>query len=116
MNHANPLLAHPRPDFTELARVLKGEAAPRRVHLAELTIDAEILEAICARYGAGPWLPNATGEAYLRQHVEMYYRLGYDYVPVWPEWQGHPDLVRRRTQDTALLARPERGGSTKDGA
>lgn len=52
----NPLLEHPAPNFAELERVLKGEQDPRRVHLVELGIDQEVLQAIAERYLGEPWV------------------------------------------------------------
>jgi len=116
----NPLLERPAPDFAELERVLKGEQEPCRVHLVELLIDEEVLQAITVRYlgkpwvswGEGPrWLPSLEeqGEPYFKQLVALYYRLGYDYVPVSRVWTHHPPPRRRRAEDTAELSRGERG-------
>ena len=52
----NPLLEHLAPNFAELERVLKGEQEPRRVHLVELSIDQEVLQAIAERYLGEPWV------------------------------------------------------------
>ena len=115
----NPLLENPAPDFRELERVLKGQAAPRRVHLVELLIDQEVLQAISECYLGRSWLPAPPGprwlpsaepltEAHCRQLVGLYWRLGYDCVPAWPIWQGHPPIRRRHSADTATLSRGER--------
>lgn len=106
----NPLLEHPAPDFEELARVLRGEQAPQRVHLAELTIDQEILQAISERFLGEPWTPRGVGpdEHYYKQMVNIYFRLGYDYVPTWAVWKNHPTPLSRVAQDTAQL--PHRRG------
>jgi len=110
----NPLLEHPAPDFAELERVLKGEQEPRRVHLVELGIDREVLQAITERYLGKPWIPwsgrsgELPAEPYFGQLVTVYCRLGCDYVPAWPIWAHHPPPRRRRTEDTAELPRGER--------
>jgi uroporphyrinogen decarboxylase len=109
----SPLLEHPAPDFAEFERVLKGEQGPRRVHLVELLIDEEVLQAITERCLGEAWVPLAaeTKEPYFEQLVTLYYRLGYDYVPVaqWPpNWINHPPPKRRRTEDTAELSRGQR--------
>ena len=106
----NPLLEHPAPDFATLERVLKGEQEPARVHLAELTIDQEILQAITERYLDQPWIPltEESREPYFEQFVNLYCRLGYDYVPTWPIWSHHPTPMQRRAQDTAELPHEER--------
>jgi uroporphyrinogen decarboxylase len=110
----NPLLEHPTPDFAELEQVLKGAQEPRRVHLVELGIDQEMLQAIAERYLGEPWIfwhrrPNELPpEPYLKQLITMYHRLGYDYVPTARVWSDHPPLRKRRTADTADLSRGER--------
>ena len=99
----NPLLDHPSPDFAELERVLKGDQEPQRVHLVELLIDEEVLQAIVEHYLGEAWIPS-TAESrvrYLKQLTLLYCRLGYDYVPIpqWPTlWRNHPspDGDRRR--------------------
>jgi uroporphyrinogen decarboxylase len=101
-NLINPVLKQPAPDFAEFARVLRGEQAPRRVHLAELTIDDEVLAAIYEHYMGERWA-YTDHDVRLRQFVKMYYHLGYDYVPVWPAWRGHPAAMKRIALDTAQL-------------
>jgi uroporphyrinogen decarboxylase len=108
-----PLLDHPDPDFAELERVLKGERTPRRVHLVELLIDEENLQAINERYLGQAWIPSTAGdqELYYQQIVTLYYRLGYDYVPVpqWPTlWINHPPPQWQEAADTADLSRGKR--------
>jgi uroporphyrinogen decarboxylase len=107
-----PLLEHPIPDFAELERVLKGEQEPRRVHPVELGIDEEVMQAITERYLGAPWIPStAKPQArYFNQLITLYYRLGYDYVPIdcWRRWEHHPPLRLQRAEDTAELTRGER--------
>ena len=119
---ADPLLQHPAPDFAEMVRVLKGEQRPRRVHLVELYLDAEVMRVIVERYLGQSWVPRSEGwlpltaearaqEAqYYKQLITLYYRLGYDYVPVdnWGNWAYHPARLVRQTADTAELSRGER--------
>lgn len=91
------LLDHPSPDFDELVCVLKGEKEPRRVHLVEISIDPEVLQTIQENCLGEPWaLPHGVhilerpDEHYYRQLVNLYYRLGYDFVPIWPFWVNNP--------------------------
>ena len=109
----NPLPDHLTPDFAQLEQVLRGEREPRRVHLVELLIDHEVLQAITERWLGGQWIPETgdTREPFIRQLVTLYYRLGYDYVPVpqWPTlWINHPSPGWQQTEDTAELSRGER--------
>jgi uroporphyrinogen decarboxylase len=126
----NPLLDAPSPDFAGLERMLRGEVAPQRVHLVELGIDGEILEAISERAlgkpqpptGPRSWrvfgAPALPGEcsfsadeegAHLEWLIDMWYRLGYDYVPMWPIFTGHPPVRQRRmADDTADLPHAQR--------
>jgi uroporphyrinogen decarboxylase len=101
------LLDDPGPDFDELVRVLKGEQQPQRVHLVEVGIDPEILQAIQESCLGEPWaLPYGVhileqpDERYYRQLVNLYYRLGYDFVPIWPFWLNNPAGKTRRTGDS----------------
>ncbi len=115
----DPFLKQLAPDFPELERVLKGEQAPRRVHLIELLLDEEVLQALSEDYLGRPWIargkgprwlppPEESREPYFKQIVTLYYRLAYDYVPVSRMWTHHPPPRRRRAEDTAGLSRGER--------
>lgn len=108
-----PLLEDPAPDFAELQRVLKGEQEPRRVHLVELGVDPEVRQAIIERYLGESPIPRTeeTKERHFVQLITLYWRLGYDYVPI-PQWStmwiNHPPPRLRLTGDTADLSRGER--------
>jgi uroporphyrinogen decarboxylase len=109
------LLDHPRPDFDEFTRVLKGEQAPRRVHLIELGIDPEVLQVIQETYLGehsvllpGVYVPDRPDEEFYRQLVNLYYRLGYDFTPLWPMWINCPDKKVRLASDTAGTSRVNR--------
>lgn len=110
----NPFLDHPAPDFDGFVRVLRGDELPRRVPLVELGIDAEIIRALVERYDDVPWFPWSGGfettppEAHYAQWVRVFYRLGYDYAPVWATWPGHPTPHRRITANTAAQADGDR--------
>lgn len=106
----NPCLEHPEPDFDRFIHVLLGRACPRRVPLVELGMDHEIQEILFERFFGEARLPHTpeTRERCFAQHVELYYRLGYDYVPVWPEWPGHPPSRSRSARDTAPIADKDR--------
>lgn len=114
-----PILEHPSPDFAELERVLKGQQEPCRVHMVELLIDDEILQSIAEQHLGQTWVCRLSGprwlpvpveqqERYYRQVVSVYYHLGYDHVPLFRTWLGHPPPKMRRTADTAGLPRGDR--------
>jgi len=115
----NPLLKQPEPDFEELAKVLRGEHRPQRVHSVELRIDPEVLQVICERYLGEPWIAwdRLSGEppveAHFRQFVTLYYRLGYSSVPAVVVWAHHPRRRWNQTQDGAQLSRGERAWATE---
>jgi uroporphyrinogen decarboxylase len=113
------LLDNPAPDFAGLEGVLRGAQVPRRVHLVELLIDDQVLRSIVEKHmgqtwvpwgGAQRWLPPPPdqAESYFRQLVNLYYRLGYDCVPISRLWLNHPLPRRRRTEDTAALSKGDR--------
>jgi len=101
------LLDHPSPDFDKLVRVLTGERPPQRVHLVEVGIDPEVLQSIQEANFNEPWaLPRGVhvlekpDERYYRQLVNLYYRLGYDFVPIWPFWVNNPSGKVRQATNT----------------
>ncbi len=106
------LLDHPTPDFDELLRVLKGDQLSRRVHLVEIGIDPEILQAIQEFCLDEPWalprgvcMPASPDLKYYRQMINLYYRLGYDFVPLCPIWVNNPPGKIVQTADTAQASR-----------
>ncbi len=117
------LLDHPVPDFDEFVRVLKGEQVPRRVPIVELGIDPEVLQYIQETFLGGPWAlprgvysPNQPDERYLGQLVNIYYRLGYDFAPLWPMWLNSPPKKVRPATDTADKSRGTREWVDESGA
>jgi uroporphyrinogen decarboxylase len=106
LNAFNPILKKPNPDFDSLVRVLAGEEEATRVHLMELVLDAEIMQAITEQYLDQKWIPDTeeTKEAYIQQTAELFYRLGFDFAVegVWRSiWKNHPSLQSPSTEDTA---------------
>jgi uroporphyrinogen decarboxylase len=109
-----PLLDHPAPDFAEFCRVLAGEQMPRRVHLVEIGLDEGILKALTEQYTTSRWFSwegdfgETPPEPRYEQLATLFYRLGYDYVPIWATWPNHPEPKHRITADTAELATSQR--------
>jgi len=117
------LLDHPAPDFDEFLRILNGEQEPRRVPLVELGIDREVLQIIQETYLGERWAlppdissPDQHNESYYRQLIQIYYRLGYDFVPIWPIWLNRPPRPTRQATDTADLSRGMRNWVDEAGA
>jgi hypothetical protein len=114
MYNYSPILVNPKPDFSGLESVLKGEGKSDKVYQIELAIDEEILEAISERYLNTKWMHriNDNFESYYNQLINIYYKLGYDALldGVWREtWLGHPPLGSPKTKDTVVeLSRGER--------
>jgi len=77
----------PRPDFSQLLRVLWRDGKPDYVPIYELFADLPVQEALL-----GKALPDRVAT------IQFYYEAGFDYVPVWP---GLP-LVTGNLADTRL--------------
>jgi uroporphyrinogen decarboxylase len=120
---ASLLLERPAPDFDGLLRILRGEKDPERVPLVEIGIDTDVLAGIQESLLDEPWaLPRGTGgpaspdAPYYRQLIHLYYRLGYDFVPLWPLWVNLPPGKVRQAADTAEAARGRRDWVDESGA
>jgi len=116
------LLEHPNPDFDGLVRILRGEI-PARVPLFELGIDPEMLQAIQETFLGESWvlprglgLPPSPDEHYYQQFINLYYRLGYDFVPLCPLWVNNPPGRIIQTADTAEASRGLREWVDESGA
>jgi uroporphyrinogen decarboxylase len=117
------LLDHPSPDFDRLLCILKGEISAERVPIVEIGIDPEVLQEIQETYVGDPWaLPSGVYEphpqngSYYQQVINLYYRLGYDFVPICPIWVNLPKGKIRQTTDTANLSRGLRDWVDESGA
>jgi uroporphyrinogen decarboxylase len=80
-----------------LVRILNGEKLPKKVPIVELGIDSEVLQVIQESFLGEPWAlpkeiagPSIPDAPYYRQLINIYYRLGYDFVPLWPLWENNP--------------------------
>ena len=108
-------LEKPEPDFDKLLKVLKKEEEPDKVHFVELGVDYEVMRYIFDNLMTPGMreLPSTKGrrladwEKRLSEHVNFYYRMGYDYAPVG---LPIPEMPRkfRKARDTAVLSRGER--------
>ena len=104
-------LEKPKPDIEWFVKVIRGETAPARPPLVELFLDHEVVREISRAYLGRQWVePGGSRNsqaAYLKNWIEVYYRLGYDYVRI----TGGLDFPgkSRFAQDTADLSRGSRG-------
>jgi uroporphyrinogen decarboxylase len=115
-------LENPAPDFESLGRVIKGEKEPQKVYFSELGIDIPIKQYITENVLGENWVPPAreTRQAYQKQMISLYSRLGYDYIQIWVGWTNLPEFRERKAADTAGLSKGQRrwveegGGIIKD--
>ena len=101
----------PDPDFSRLRKVLLRQGEPDRVPFFELSIDAEIIEAVIKKPMTKLDINRKEdGERYLKWLIEFYYITGYDYVPLW---FGFPQRLLFQDnillgKDTALISQRQR--------
>jgi len=99
-----------KPDFEEFVKVIRGQKEPERVHLVELGVDGEVVRAVMETALGREWVPNTDGTRteHMRQHVEFYAAMGYDFAPGWGAFENLPHFKERKAADTAQLGRGER--------
>jgi len=105
-------LKNPKPNFEEFRKVITGEKKAEKVHFVELLFDNEIVNFIMENvFGeeAIPWSPE-TKKDFLRQHINYWYRMGYDYITVIGSVISGLNFPgkARKTKDVASLPRKER--------
>ena len=120
---ASLLLDHPTPDFDGLLSILRGEVTPNRVPIVEIGIDPEVLQEIQESLLGEPWvlprglgMPSSPDARYYQQVINLYYRLGYDFVPLCPLWVNNPPGKIRQAVDTAEASRGLRDWVDESGA
>ncbi|MDK2931689.1 MAG: hypothetical protein PWR07_1820 [Bacillota bacterium] len=100
--------AKPEPNFDEFRRVLLGEKDARRVHFVELYADQEMVRCVLEDLlGEGRTASfDEDPEAYYRQLIKFWHRMGYDYIRV----AGGLEFGRaeKMADDTAALSRGKR--------
>ena len=101
-------LKNPKPDFEELKKVIKGKKA-EKVHFVELLMDYEVKKYITERYFGEDWIEYSeeNKEKYIKQEINFWYKLGYDYVRIAGGIVFYGKS--RKTKDTAILSKGERG-------
>jgi len=102
-------LEKPEPDFEELKNVLLGNQKAERVHFVELLMDYEMKKYITEKIIGEKWIEYSeeNKEKYIKQEINFWYKLGYDYVRI----AGGIIFTgkSRRGKDTAILSKGERG-------
>lgn len=79
-------LARPEPDIDRFIRTVRGETEPAAPPLAELFLDHAIIRAIAREHLGLDWAEPSADRAerrkFLAAWIEVYHRMGYDYVRV----------------------------------
>lgn len=110
-------LEHPKPDIENFKEVILRKKIPKRPPFAELHIDKEVIKNIVEKVLNKKWVDplsdnRESQEAYLRNYVECWYRLGYDFIRLTGEFRFnsglHFDSQVRKSTDTATLSSGER--------
>jgi len=110
-------LKNPKPDVQDFIDIILRKKIPRRVPLVELHIDKEIIRYITERELGNKWVePSSenreTQEEAIRNYIECWYRLGYDFVRLSGDFRFSAGLTftskLRKGKDTAFLSRGER--------
>src|SRR5512138_204611 len=100
-------LPPPKPDFSQLRKVLLRQGEPSRLPLVELLVDREMVEAVLGeRVPYTDPRDHAARAAELDQLIKFWYRAGYDYITV----QAGVPMVRwaKSAEDTAPLKHERR--------
>jgi uroporphyrinogen decarboxylase len=81
MSAARTPFSHPvKPDWEAFISCIRRRGTPRRVHCAELFLDAEVQDAVCARYELAAGLDPADPFYPEKRQIALQRFLGYDYV------------------------------------
>src|SRR5512146_2290176 len=73
----------PRPDFSQLRKVLLRQGEPDRLPIIELLVDREMMEAVlCEPIPFANPLDRSAREKEWDQLIQFWYRTGYDYISV----------------------------------
>jgi len=131
-------LKNPRPDFDHLADVVAGKKIPDDVLFAELLIDEEVKKILVEKYFGQKNIPPPASQRfgssekekdlreteeykkayrdYHRAIIDLYYRLGYHFVPDLEFYLDFSALnsVSRVGKDNAMFSRGERYWAEED--
>ncbi|MBN1436997.1 MAG: hypothetical protein JW936_07970 [Sedimentisphaerales bacterium] len=104
-------IANPQPDWQTFRAVITGQVKPKRVHLAELFADQEIMQWITKNVLQTRWTPASEDRQQMEAHyideINYWHRIGYDFIRV----SGGLDFPTQvlLSNDTAELADKQRG-------
>ena len=110
-------LPKPRPDREMFRKIILRQTLPDRVHPVELHMDAEIMRYFAGQFGQDWVAPESapdrkSQELVLKNYIECWHRLGYDYVRYSGGFRFSANLPfdtkGRQTGDTAGLSRGTR--------
>ena len=82
-------LKEPKPDVQEFISIITGKKKPDRCPLVELLMDGATIREVVENYLGRKWIVSEperrkTQEEEVRNHIQFWYRLGYDYL----RWSG----------------------------
>lgn len=110
-------IENPQPDAEQFKQIILGKYEPKKVPFAELKIDDEIIRYIIEKVLKAQWVDPSSDnaearQAFLRNYIECWHRLGYDYVRLSSDARFSSGLSfkakSRIASDTASLTRGER--------
>lgn len=111
-------LKNPRPDIEEFRDIiLRKKGIKNRVHFCELHIDKEIIKEVTLKFLNRRWVEPEkdnlkTREEYLKNYIECWYRLGYDYIRFTTDFRFEAGLSfktkSREGNDTSQVPKPTR--------
>jgi len=101
-------LKSPQPDINNFIRIIKGEIIPSRGVVMEYLIDEEVRRKISRELLGLDWVEpledSNVKDKYLKNYIQFWYRMGYDYVRFETNI-GFTEGEGRKTDDTACLSR-----------
>ena len=108
----------PQPNIEKFRDIiLKKRVVKDRVHFCELHIDKEIIKEVTLKLLNRKWIEPEndnpkTREEYLKNYIECWYRLGYDYIRFTTDFRFEAGLSFktriREGDDTAQISKPTR--------
>jgi len=100
-------LKNPQPNIDSFIKIIKGQSIPTRGVVMEYLIDEEIRHKISTELLGLEWVGSLEDkniqEKYLKNYIEFWYRMGYDYVRFELNMGFVPKI--RSITDTAFLSR-----------